>query len=157
VIIYWSGRQLRSAITVTMVLLAIVVLAMGRGSSNPGLHDDGSNLVGNWTGESMCTPAFPACHDEKVIYRIPEAPDKSGKVTITADKIVDGKPETMGVLDFKYDGDKGTLVCEFTRGNTHGVWEFTVKEDTMEGTLVVLPAKTLARRVKLKKETKPLG
>ena len=114
--------------------------------------DDGSKLVGNWTGESICTDAFPACHDEKVVYRIKEPPDRTGKVTITADKIVDGKPETMGVLDFKYDGEKGTLVCEFTRGNTHGLWEFTVKEDTMEGTLIVLPDKTLARRVKLKKE-----
>jgi hypothetical protein len=58
----------------------------------------------------------------------------------------------MGVLDFKYDSEKGTLTCEFTRGSTHGLWEFTVKENTMEGTLVVLPDKTLARRVKLKKE-----
>jgi hypothetical protein len=86
------------------------------------------------------------------IYRIPKAPDRSGKVTITADKIVNGKPETMGVLEFIYDGEKGTLVCEFTHGNTHGLWEFKVKENTMEGTLVVLPEKTLARRVKLKKD-----
>ena len=114
--------------------------------------DDGSNLVGNWTGDSICVGPFPACHDEKVIYRIPKAPDETGKVTITADKIVDGKPETMGVLDFKFDPENATLICEFTRGKTHGLWEFKVKGDTMEGTLVVLPDKTLARRVKLKKE-----
>jgi hypothetical protein len=59
----------------------------------------------------------------------------------------------MGVLDFKYDAEKDTLTCDFIRGNTHGLWEFTVKGDTMEGTLVVLPDKTLARRVKLKKES----
>jgi hypothetical protein len=58
----------------------------------------------------------------------------------------------MGVLDFKYDGAKQTLTCDFTRGHTHGIWEFTVQKDTMEGTLIVLPDKILARRVKVKKE-----
>lgn len=144
-------RILKLMVTAGIALATIVACAIiCDASGQPG--DDGSSLVGNWTGESICTGAFPACHDEKVIYRIPKAPDRSGKVTITADKIVNGKPETMGVLDFNYDGDKDTLVCEFTRGTTHGLWEFKVKEDTMEGTLVVLPAKTLARRVKLKKE-----
>ena len=135
-----------------MAVVSIVLLTTLALSSKSVPIDDGSNLVGNWTGESICTGAFPACHDEKVVYQIPKAPDHSGKVTITADKIVNGKSETMGILDFKYDGEKSTLVCEFTRGNTHGLWEFTVKGNAMEGTLVVLPAKTLARRVKLKKD-----
>ena len=147
-------EMLKLMVTASIALSAIVTAAViCDAGSKPG--DDGSNLVGNWTGESICTGSFPACHDEKVIYRIPKAPDQSGKVTITADKIVDGKPETMGVLDFKYDAEKSTLVCEFTRGNTHGLWAFTVKENAMEGTLVVLPAKTLARRVKLKKDISP--
>ncbi len=118
-------------------------------------RNNGSDLVGNWTGESICTGSFPACHDEKVIYRIPKAPDESGKVTITADKIIDGKPVPMGDLDFVYDREKGTLICDFTRGSTHGLWEFTVKGNAMEGTLVVLPEKTLARRVKLRKDGSP--
>jgi hypothetical protein len=58
-----------------------------------------------------------------------------------------------GGLDFKYDSEKQTVVCDFTRGNTHGLWELTVKGNTMEGTLMLLPDKTLVRRVKLKKET----
>ena len=144
-------EMLKLMVTASIALSAIVTAAViCDAGSKPG--DDGSNLVGNWTGDSICVGPFPACHDEKVIYRIPKAPDATGKVTITADKIVNGKPETMGVLDFKYDSEKGTLTCEFTRGSTHGLWEFTVKENTMEGTLVVLPDKTLARRVKLKKE-----
>ena len=65
---------------------------------------------------------------------------------------MDGKPEPMGVLDFKYDAEKGTLTSEFTRGNTRGVWELTVKGDTMEGTLTILPDKTIGRHVKVKKE-----
>jgi len=151
-----AKKSSSSAAILIVVFLSILAVTMGRGSSHTVAPDDGSsNLVGNWTGESKCVGPFPACHDEKVIYRIAKPPDEKGIVTITADKIVNGKPETMGVLDFKYDGEKHTLTCDFTRGQTHGVWEFTVKEDTMEGTLVVLPDKTLARRVKLKKEVPP--
>ena len=117
------------------------------------ITDDGSSLIGNWTGESICVGNRPACHDEQVIYRIAKAPDSSGKVTIVADKIVNGKPELMGVLDFQYDSEKKTLVCDFTRGNTHGLWELTVTGNTMAGTLAVLPEKTLVRRVNAKKET----
>jgi len=139
------------AIIVWIILAAISIIS--RSNTAATITDDGSELVGNWTGDSICAGNRPACHDEQVIYRIPKAPDSSGNVTITADKIVNGKPELMGVLDFKYDSEKKTLVCDFTRGNTHGLWEFTVQGNTMAGTLVVLPDKTLIRRVKVKKET----
>lgn len=136
-----------------IIICAVFLLQIPRPSKAENTTiDDGANLVGNWTGESICVGPFPACHDEKVVYRIQRAPDAKANVSITADKIVNGKPELMGVLDFKYDPEKSTLVCDFTRGNTHGLWEFTVTGDSMEGTLVVLPDKTLARRVKLKKD-----
>jgi hypothetical protein len=114
--------------------------------------DDGSRLVGNWTGESICIGSNPNCHDEKVVYRISKSSGEPGKVTIAADKIIDGKPELMYVLDFKYDGEKGTLVGEFQNARYHGIWEYTVKGDLMEGTLSLLPDKTVVRRVKVKKD-----
>lgn len=146
-----SQTKSKRAAVVVFTLAALMLLISGS-SANPATGD-GSDLVGNWTGDSICVGPFPACHDEKVIYRIPKGPDTAGTVTITADKIVNGKPELMGVLDFKYDAAKDTLTCDFVRGNTHGLWEFSVQGNTMEGTLVVLPEKTLARRVKLKKDT----
>ena len=146
--------QLKSNVAaVAALILAALTLPTSAGGASPAMiAGDGANLVGNWTGDSICAGPFPACRDENVIYRIPKVPDAKGTVTITADKIVNGKPELMGVLDFKYDAEKNTLTCDFIRGNTHGLWEFSVKGDTMEGTLVVLPDKTLARRVKLKKD-----
>jgi hypothetical protein len=72
-------------------------------------------------------------------------------VTIAADKIVNGKPEEMGVLECKYDSAKSTLTCEFTVNGTHGVFEFTVKGDEMDGTLKILPAGTLGRRIHVKR------
>jgi hypothetical protein len=70
---------------------------------------------------------------------------------LAADKIINGKPEEMGVLECKYDASKSTLTCEFTVNSTHGVFEFTIKGDEMEGTLKLLPAGTLGRNIKVKK------
>jgi hypothetical protein len=142
----------KSMRVVAAVIVSVACLTIGSHGSTIAVRDAGADLVGNWTGESICVGDRPACHDEQVIYRITKAPDPAGKVTITADKIVNGKSELMGVLDFKYDSAKQTLVCDFTRGNTHGLWELTVSGNTMEGKLMVLPDKTLVRRVKVKKE-----
>jgi hypothetical protein len=73
-------------------------------------------------------------------------------LTVTMDKIVSGKPETMGVLDFVSDAQKQTLSSEFTRNSRHGIWEFAVKGDLMEGSLTTLPDKTIVRRIKVKKD-----
>ena len=134
-----------------LALLGAALLSQRATGREEMFADDGSKLVGNWTGESVCVGNHPACHDEKVIYRITRPPDAKGIVSIAADKIVDGKPEPMGVLDFKYDGAKGTLVGEFTNARYHGLWEYTVKGNTMEGTLTLLPSKEIVRHVKVRK------
>ena len=137
---------------IVLILIFGAVSIIPSSTTAIAIIDDGAELVGNWTGDSLCVGNRPSCRDEQVVYRIAKGPDSAGNVTITADKIVNGKPELMGVLDFKYDSQKRTLVCDFTRGNTHGLWELTVKGNTMEGTLMVLPDKTLVRRIKVKKE-----
>jgi hypothetical protein len=91
---------------------------------NDGKQSSGiSNLIGNWSGESICVnkDKFPACHDEQVVYRIVKSSGESNMLTVTMDKIVNNKPETMVVLDFVYDAQKQTLSGEFTRNNRHGV------------------------------------
>ena len=140
--------------TVLTVLILIVLTAhcpaRAVGASN-GLGDDGSKLVGDWAGESVCVGDNPSCHDEKVVYHVSKSADGPDRFKIAADKIVDGRAEPMGVLDFRYDAEKKTLVGEFQNARYHGLWELTVKGDTMEGTLTLLPAKTVARRVKVKR------
>jgi hypothetical protein len=141
------------AVIIGIAGLCAFIFSIGHiASGKERIADDASELVGNWTGESICVGNNPACHDEKVVYRISKASTEPGKLIITMDKIVDGKPETMGVMDFKYDGEKRMLVGEFKNARYHGVWEFTVKGETMEGTLSLLPAKTIVRRVKVKKD-----
>src|SRR5262249_16326150 len=113
-----------------------------------------SKLVGNWSGESLCAnkEKFPACNDEQVIYRIVRTAGKSNTVTVTMDKIVNNKPETMGVSDFVYDAQKRLLTSEFKKSRVELIVEFAVKGDLLEGTVSSLPDKTLVRHIKLKKD-----
>ena len=108
-----------------------------------------SSVIGTWHGESICVGNHPACKKEEVVYRFEEVSGKPGVVTLPADKIIDGKRVPMGSLEFQYDEAKGTLSCEFTRRQTHGLWEFKLTGDKMEGTLVLFPDKSVARRVKV--------
>src|SRR2546421_8134427 len=147
-----TRKQLTVSLVIVGITLSIAQLAIAcASSSRVQTVDDVSKLVGNWTGESVCVGNIPSCHDEKVIYRVAKL-DEPDKVRITADKIVNGKPETMGVLDFKYDKEKGTLVNEFSNSRYHAVWELKVEGNIMEGTLTLLPDKTVVRHVKVKKE-----
>ena len=145
-------KRLPYSLVIIGIILSIAQLAIAcASSSRVQANDDVSKLVGNWTGDSTCVGNLSSCHDEKIIYRVAKL-DEQDKVRITADKIVNGKPETMGVLDFKYDKEKSTLVNEFTNSRYHAIWELTIKGDTMEGTLTLLPDKTIVRHVKVKKD-----
>jgi len=86
-----------------------------------------------------------------VIYHVSTAVDDSTKVSIAADKIVDGKPDPMGVIDLRYDASKQTLTDETQTPRYQLLWEFTVKSGRIEGTLSILPTKTIARRIKVQK------
>jgi hypothetical protein len=66
-------------VIITAALALSIIAAFANGSAAKAARgDNGSSLVGNWTGESICVGPFPACHDEKVIYRIPKPPDEKG-------------------------------------------------------------------------------
>ena len=136
------------------LLTALTLLAFGArrpAQAAPGASaGDGSQLVGDWAGESVCGGGIPSCHDEHVVYHITKPPDERGNVSIAADKIVNGKPEPMGVIELKYDAERRTLTGELKNNRYKGVWEFKVEGDTMEGTLTILP-NTIGRRIKVKK------
>jgi hypothetical protein len=108
-------------------------------------------VLGTWKGDSICVGNRPACKNEVVVYRFEAILGKPGVVLQLADKIIEGQRVPMGKLEFQYNEAKGELSCEFTKGQTHGLWQFTVSADNMEGTLVLLPGKEPARRVKVKR------
>lgn len=133
----------------TAAILITGICLMRDFGSVPGRQRDLSKLLGEWTGESICIGNHPSCHDEKVIYHIARSSGGADKVTMAADKIVDGKPEPMYVLNFKYDATRETLIGEFQNARYHGVWEYTIEGNIMEGTLSLLPDKTIVRRIKV--------
>ena len=141
-------KQLTSfVITCAVTIMAFTFAPACRAQS----VDDGSQLVGDWTGESICVGNNPSCHDEKVIYHITKIAGEADKFKLSADKIINGKPEWMYDLDFKYDSETRIFSGEFTNSRYHGLWEYMVKEGEMEGTLKLLPEGTVVRRIKVKK------
>ena len=123
-------------------LAACVASCLSAQESN---HSD-SNLVGEWRGTSACQVRESACHDEDSVYHITPITGKPSWFSLRGDKVVDGKPITMGTLDCSYDYGKSALACQSPRG----VFRFNIRGNKMEGTMA-LPNGTLWRKITLTK------
>src|SRR2546430_1629039 len=108
-------------ILIALPLVALVTLTFS------GAVAQTTSLAGDWTGESICAGNNPSCHDEKIVYHISIDPTDPTKVKIAADKIVDGKPDPMGVIDLKYDPGKQSLTGETQTARYRLRWEFIIK------------------------------
>ena len=110
-------------------------------------------IVGTWSGSSVCVDrqAAPACNDEQVVYEINASPGKPGTVTGKADKVVDRKRVSMGVLEFTHDARSGSWTSEFDTPWSHALWRLTVNGAMLTGTLTLLPSKAVVRKVDLRK------
>jgi hypothetical protein len=133
-----ANTRLFSTLT---LLLCLVPFGVAQQSTSP------ARFLGTWTGSSTCVGNRPACKNEVVVYRFRPVANQPRKVNLLADKIIDGKRVPMGTLDFQLNQDGDSLTCEFTRGHTNGIWEYTLSGEAMSGTLVILPDKSLGRRV----------
>jgi hypothetical protein len=140
-------RRLSNLISHLVILLSLL---MGLGPAS--CAQQASSLAGDWTGESICGGNNPSCHDEQVVYHISVDPSDASKVKIAADKLVNGKPEWMGDIILKYDAAKQTLTGDMESPRYKGIWEFTVKGNTIEGTLSLFnPEKTTGRRIRVQR------
>jgi len=120
-------------------MFAMLVLSVAQRST----ADD---VIGVWRGDSLCVLGRGACVDEKVIYYI-SATASSARVSIRADKMVDGQAITMGTGEWQYDADHHTLTWETPRQT----WLLRVAAESIEGTLT-LADKTVVRRMTLKRD-----
>ena len=102
--------------------------------------------VGDWRGMSICQVKPSACHDEDSLYHFKKLA-KPGTFELQADKIVDGKPITMGTGPCEYD-PSGQLVC--TIPGASATLSFDVRGDDKQGAMK-LPDGTLWRKITLKK------
>ena len=134
---------------VTVFVASVATSGRGQGLARP---MSAAGVTGTWRGDSVCVGNRPACKNEVVVYRFEPVAGRSTLITVFADKIIKGKRVPMYTLEFQYDEAKRTLSCEFTQGHTHGIWEYKVTSDeTIEGTGIVLPGKSVARRVKVRR------
>ena len=131
------------------------MLLAGEGARALGQAGATAEIVGTWRGTSRCVDrvAAPACNDEQVIYEISATPGRESAVTVNADKVVDGKRVPMGALDFARDPKDGSWTSEFETPRVHAIWRLVVKDTAMQGTLTLLPAGTVVRRIDLKKDS----
>ena len=136
-----------NVVALRFLILGIAVLMCIAGVGRQ--HASPSSAIGTWHGESICIGNRPACRNEKVVYRFEPVAGKPAVLVLLADKIIDGKREPMYRLEFQYDETKGTLSCDFTRRQTHWLWQYQVTGDKMEGTLLLLPDKSPGRHVEV--------
>jgi len=59
---------------------------------------DDSSPLGDWSGESVFVVRDSACRDEDSLYHVTKPAGKPGWFFMKLDKIVDGKPVTMGTV-----------------------------------------------------------
>ena len=141
----WNYRQGLSIAIITIAAVACATVT-ARQSPHSGVSPQG--IIGTWTGQSVCVGNRPACKNEEVVYRFVAVPGKVDTVTQYADKILNGERVPMGKLDFNYDAAKGTLSCEFTIRQTHGIWRYQISGDALDGDLTLLPNRDIGRTVK---------
>lgn len=96
--------------------------------------------------------AAPACNDEQVVFEISGSAGKPKTVTVKADKVVDGKRVSMGVLEFTHDAKSGSWTSEFETPRVHDLWRLTVNRAMLTGTLTSIPSRAIVRKIDLRKD-----
>ena len=104
-----------------------------------------TSFLGVWKGTSICQQKNSPCHDETVVYYITR--NKNQQVEIRANKIVNGKEDEMGVIEFRYE-EKTKEIVSVSQPNA--VWRFKRTGDHLDGTLYV--RNELFRIIKLLKD-----
>lgn len=111
-----------------------------------------SAVLGVWRGKSVCTnrKVTPSCKDESVVYHfVPVTPPSLQRVLLKASKIVAGKAESMGEMEFTWEPKKGIWQSELKNARIHAIWSFRVDGTAMAGTLVDIPSKSIVREVQV--------
>jgi hypothetical protein len=91
------------------------------------------SLTGIWKGTSFCQVKNSGCHDETVVYHVSKA-SGSNAYQISASKVIDGKENDMGTLNFTFDPQQKILLLIDSVKQIK--WEFKITGKQMHGTLI---------------------
>ena len=88
-----------------LLLFALIIAALnsypatqGEARQTQQVPADDSSPLGGWSGESVFVVRDSACRDEDSLYHVAKLAGKPGWFSMKLDKIVDGKPVTMGAV-----------------------------------------------------------
>jgi hypothetical protein len=125
---------------IKILLLLTCLLALGKVST-------AQSLIGVWKGTSLCQVKNSPCHDENVVYHISKI-GRDDSYQIGASKIIDGKEDDMGTLNFTFDPQLKILFSVDSAKQFR--WEFKITGKEMHGTIILKG--NLYRIIELKKE-----
>jgi hypothetical protein len=126
-----------------MKILALLLLSS---LAIPAQTND-SAITGVWRGNSICASEASSCRNETVVYYIKNVPDKPSVMFVKADKLVEGKPVTMGAGEWEYDRASRTLMLRSEQRS----WRLKLDGTQIEG-MLTLANNTVFRRMTLKKD-----
>ncbi len=117
---------------------------------DPQAQTPAAAIVGTWHGTSICVDkqVDRACKDEEVIYEIDSAAGPRGPVRMSADKIVNGARDNMGVFRLTYDSSADLWYADLNM-RIRARWTFVPHGNSIVGDLSELPAHRLVRRVEV--------
>ncbi len=88
-----------------LLVFALIIAALnsypatqGEARQTQQVPADDSSPLGDWSGESVFVVRDSACRDEDSLYHVAKLAGKPGWFSMKLDKIVDGKPVTMGAV-----------------------------------------------------------
>jgi len=122
-------------------LLAVGIVSI------PSPTDRQDTPVGSWRGQSTCLVRASACHDEDSLYRVVAVAGSQTKMTLTANKIVDGREINMGTSECSFSRDTHILQCSLPNG---AIIRFELKDDSLNGTMTLADG-TAWRRIALRR------
>ena len=136
------NRRTRHSNARTFVVLAtslcLLPLAMLSAADSP---------VGTWRGPSICQVKASACRDEDSVYRAAAVAKSETRITLEANKVVDGQEVNMGTSECSYSASTHVLNCPLANGNT---MRLTLEGDTLNGAMTRADG-TLWRKIALRR------
>ena len=129
--------------TILTILMLIAPLARAA--------DIRDELTGQWLGTSICTEPRGACHDEIASYRFSKHKDPD-KVTVSANKIVNGEEQVMGIDVFTVDAKARTVQADIESRRGPFRVKLAWKGKEMTGTFVSLSDGRVLRNIAIKRK-----
>lgn len=132
--------------TYQVILLSVTACLLLAACAHPQQTDP---IQGTWKGTSLCQVKGSPCHDEIAAYHATKLP--GGRAyRFQMNKVVNGKEEEMGVLDFIYDDSSKMLTATNMGRGVKGAWRFKLDGKNIHGTLT-LGDSTLYRIIEIHK------